>query len=311
MAKSIPAYLKLHDEDGAAPPAAQAGDSGAIAEFCRAFESATGWPLRLPNGAGGDCEADSVLPKLSDSMCSAPVEPGVGISPGHIRVGFNSAARKLTEQSHVAIADAAAAPRAAHRCTAESARGLRDAAERLFNQLARARQIIRRRDAELAARLPVGPRAQEPEQFDRLLKSVLRAGADACECQAAALYTLDDATTSLELRASVGLPSDRLEQPPRPLKGAIADLEALLGHAVALERATAFGPWRVPEDFAAALCVPVSSATTELGTLWLFSDRRRDFTDRQTNLAEIIAGRLAAELERSALLGQLREQQRT
>ena len=142
----------------------------------------------------------------------------------------------------------------------------------------------------------------EPEQFTRLLESVLQAGADSCECQAAALYMLDDATSTLQLRASVGLPVERQSQPPRPLKGAIADLEALLGHSVALERASAFGPWRVPEEFAAALCVPVSSPTIPLGTLWFFSDHPRDFTDRQTNFAEVIAGRLAAELERAILL---------
>ena len=156
--------------------------------------------------------------------------------------------------------------------------------------------------------MPVIARADDSEQLAELLESVLRAGAEACECQAAALYMLDDATTSLKLRSSVGLPVERLLQPPRPLKGAIADLEALLGHAVALERASAFGPWRVPEEFAAALCVPVSSPTIPLGTLWFFSDRPRDFTDRQTNLAELVAGRLAAELERTMLLAQIREQ---
>jgi sigma-B regulation protein RsbU (phosphoserine phosphatase) len=71
---------------------------------------------------------------------------------------------------------------------------------------------------------------------------------------------------------------------------------------VALERAASFGPWRVPEEYPAALCVPVSSPTVPLGTVWFFSDRERDFTDRQTGLAEMTAGRLAAELERAMLI---------
>ena len=115
----------------------------------------------------------------------------------------------------------------------------------------------------------------------------------------------------LQLRASIGLPTERQSQPPRPLKGAVADLEMLLGHAVALERASAFGPWRVPEEFASALCVPVSSPSAPLGTLWFFSDHPRDFTDRQTNLAEVIAGRLVAELERMTLLAQISQQSLT
>jgi serine phosphatase RsbU (regulator of sigma subunit) len=40
----------------------------------------------------------------------------------------------------------------------------------------------------------------------------------------------------------------------------------------------------------------------ELGTLWMFCRDARDFTDRETNLVEIIAGRLASDLEREVLL---------
>ena len=75
-----------------------------------------------------------------------------------------------------------------------------------------------------------------------------------------------------------------------------------MGHAVALERAASFGPWHVPEQFPAALCVPVSSPTIPLGTLWLFSEREREFTSPQSQFAEMTAGRLAAELERSVLI---------
>jgi phosphoserine phosphatase RsbU/P len=280
VTKSIPAYLKLHDENRLEAAAANSDDSALMADLCRTFAAATGQPLELATHKS----ADAKLEKFSDLMCSAPVDPGVGISPGHIELGFDKADG-----------------------SPEAAGQLADAISRLYDQLGRARQIIRHRDAELAAGVPVIARADEPERFAKLLESILRGGAEACECQAAALYMLDDATTTLKLRSSFGLPVERLMQPPRPLKGAIADLEALLGHAVALERASAFGPWRVPEEFAAALCVPVSSPTIPLGTLWFFSDRPRDFTDRQTNVAELVAGRLAAELERATLLAQIGE----
>jgi serine phosphatase RsbU (regulator of sigma subunit) len=83
----------------------------------------------------------------------------------------------------------------------------------------------------------------------------------------------------------------------------MADLEALLGHAVALEsRDDMAGPWRSPELAAAALCVPVSSPTVPLGTLWFFSSRERKFTDDQTNIAEVVAGKIASDLERTVLL---------
>ena len=58
----------------------------------------------------------------------------------------------------------------------------------------------------------------------------------------------------------------------------------------------------MPEDFPAAVCLPVSSPTTLLGTLWVFCNRRRDFNPRQTNVLEVVAGRLASDLEREMLL---------
>jgi hypothetical protein len=303
VTKSIPAYLKLHDENRLGEAAATIDGSAVTADLCRAFAAATGWPLEL---AAHD-EASSESRKLPDSMCSAPDNPGVGISPGHIRLGFEDSGPPGLKPASLARStapDSVLPPL----CSSEAAAQLAESISRLFGQLTAARRIIRHRDAELAAGVPVIARAEQSEQLAQLLESVLRAGAEACECQAAAIYILDDATTSLKLRASFGLPIERLLQPPRPLKGAIADLEALLGHAVALQRASAFGPWRVPEEFSAALCVPVSSPTIPLGTLWFFSDRPRDFTDRQTNLAELVAGRLAAELERAMLLAQIRKQ---
>jgi phosphoserine phosphatase RsbU/P len=50
------------------------------------------------------------------------------------------------------------------------------------------------------------------------------------------------------------------------------------------------------------VCVPVSSPSIPLGTLWLFCNESREFSAEQTNLIEIIAGRLAADLEREMLL---------
>ena len=82
----------------------------------------------------------------------------------------------------------------------------------------------------------------------------------------------------------------------------MADLEALLGHAVVLNDDSLMATWNAPEDFPTAVCVPVSSPTTLLGTLWVFSNEKRDFNDRETNIMEVVAGRLASDLEREMLL---------
>src|SRR5690606_35029530 len=136
------------------------------------------------------------------------------------------------------------------------------------------------------------------------LEAALRGGAQAVGCQAAALYLLDDATTQLKRRSAWGLPIDRFTRPARLLEGATADLEALAGHAIVLADPSVCAEWPRPEAFPAAVCVPVSSATMPLGTLWMFSARSRDFRDEEVNVVEIVAGRIATDLEREVLLAE-------
>ena len=154
----------------------------------------------------------------------------------------------------------------------------------------------------LAAGVPIIVRPGEEKHLAARLQAVLRGGAQAVGCHAAALYLLDESTSHLKLRSSWGLPPERLTDPPRPLQGAMADLEAMLGHAVVLEDTGLVPNWNVPEEFPCAACVPVATAATILGTLWVFCDARRDFNDRETNILEVVAGRLAADLEREMLL---------
>lgn len=181
------------------------------------------------------------------------------------------------------------------------AQKLAEAAGPLLGELAAARRALVAREAELAAGVPVKLKPDEPHLAERL-EAILKGGAQAVGCSAAAMYLLDEATTALKLRAAYGLPATRLLDPPRPLRGAIADLEALAGHAVVLEDTQRLPHWKSPESFPAAACIPISSPSMPLGTFWVFADAPRDFTDEQTNLLEIIAGRLAAELERETLI---------
>ncbi len=148
---------------------------------------------------------------------------------------------------------------------------------------------------------PTAPpaRVRSEQQLDKVLSAVLRSGAVTLKCAAAAIYLLDEETTELSLRQEWGL-KPQGARGPRPLATSLADLEALAGHAVALEDASLLPHWRIPESYPAGICVPISSASEILGTLWIFSDDVRDFNDRQTGFAEIIAGRIAAELEREA-----------
>ncbi len=180
----------------------------------------------------------------------------------------------------------------------------------LLEELLSAQSALWQREAELAAGIPVTLRPEDQRTLAHRLESVLRGGAEAIGCQAAALYLLDDATSHLKLRVGWQLPKRRFWEEPRPLRGAVADLEALVGHAVAIEDTALLPHWKVPEDYRAALCVPVSTTSTPLGTLWFFADTVRDFTPEQTHMAEIVAGRLVADLEREVLVREgLRQRQ--
>lgn len=170
-------------------------------------------------------------------------------------------------------------------------------------ELMRTQRALREREAELAAGIPLAAHAKPQRHLVERLEAVLRAAAEAIGCRAAAVYLLDDATTELKLRAAWGLPEDRLLEPARPLRGAQADLEALAGHAVALEDATLFPHWNLPEpSYAAAVCVPIATPTELLGTLWVFADTKRAFSDHEVNLVEISSGRVASDLERELLM---------
>jgi serine phosphatase RsbU (regulator of sigma subunit) len=312
VAKTKSAKLKLYTEELPKPAPSPLEAVGSLPAVLRSFAAATGWSLSYVHGAATESAAGG----KAGLSWSAPVNPGVGTTLGQLRLepcdaacsaqARPAAGRKRRASRHPQAGSRAATAAGVEKppspAPPEHARALASALAGMLGELVETRHALCEREAELAAGIPLAPRAEEAGHLAARLQAVLRGGAEAVDCQAAALYLLDDATSELKLRSCWGLPADRLTAPARPLQGAVADLEALLGHAVVLEDADLMRHWRVPEDFPAAVCVPVSTPTTILGTLWVYCGRKRDFTARQTNLVEIVAGRLAAELEREILL---------
>lgn len=311
MARTSTKKLKIYTEQPPRNERPQIEALGCLPDVLRAFRTVTGWSLRYV--AGPESKSAPELP------WSAPVNPGVGTSPGHLRLepidsepvlqdkrGRKAeGGRRKTDRRGAGNSLAAEVPAPTPAQTPvnlDAARSLASSIAGMVNELMETRHALWQREAELAAGVPLVPHAEEEQHLAARLEAVLRGGAQALDCQAAALYLLDDATTHLKLRSSWGLPFDRLTAPARPLKGSIADLEALLGHAVVLTDPELMQRWTMPEDFPAAVCVPISTPTMLLGTLWVFSDRKRDFNDRQTNILEVVAGRVASDLEREMLL---------
>jgi len=156
---------------------------------------------------------------------------------------------------------------------------------------------LRQHEETQAATVNVSPAQRNGETLLLLLKE----SAKLADFSAASLYLLDSQQKMLKLRSCWGLPEERLLDPPKPLHESLADVEAILGQIVVINEDYLLESWRVPEDFPMAVCVPVITQQSVWGTLWLFSDQRRDCTEHELSLFEYIAGRLATELEKLTL----------
>jgi hypothetical protein len=249
-----------------------------LQQLCLTLSEVTGWQFH-----------SSPTP-VPDATWSEALRDADGAKEHFCVVRVDASAREIDESRRLLIAESAAI---------QLMKQLYNVAEHIRN----CESALKAREAELAAAIPVGVNlAQEGRLFAERLQAVLRSGTQATRTERAALFVLDDATQFLKLRSHVGLRTEAFLQNPRPLRFAKADLEALAGHAVVLTSSQDFADWCVPEECESAVCVPVSSSTTLLGTLWCFGDASREFSDEQVNMLEIVAGRIAVELEREALL---------
>ena len=186
MTKSFPDYLKLHIEESSALKAPTADIQG-LGAVLRTFQSVTGWQLTYA-GTG------YLEPPGTWSM---PI--GVpGVEDG-----------KLVLTQDESIPTTASLP-------LEKIQPLAQAIGDLVTEMHRTQSTVWQREAELAAGIPVTLRPDEQHQLASRLESVLRGGAEAIGCQAAALYLLDDATSHLKLRAAWRLPKSRFLDAPVP-----------------------------------------------------------------------------------------------
>jgi hypothetical protein len=81
VVKPVPSYLKLQSQDFLVTPPDVEECTG-LYPICQAFTVATGWPLAYRDS----CASDE-----ADLLWSAPVNPGVGASPGPFRIELGRA----------------------------------------------------------------------------------------------------------------------------------------------------------------------------------------------------------------------------
>lgn len=269
-------YLRSFPDDVAIADRESPLILASLPELAKAFQKVTGYQLHFAKPGANLIECVAVFPVQSTYGEKKSPVCVLGIS------------RNLTSVSLIPERD-----------VESLARSLAD----MISEAHQWQLALRQREAELAANVQLTFHDQKNHGLAQQLETILRHGAKAIHCDAAALYLLDHETSFLKMRSVWGLPEDRLTDPPRQLGTALADLEALLGHAVVLNEDEFLAEqWNAPENFRSSICVPVASSTSIHGTLWCFADSYVEFDGTAVNLLEIIAGRIAAELERKALL---------
>ncbi len=272
-----------------------------VAACLKAFAEATGWAVR--SNATKRYSSDSTTRQGEDAAQTS--RPLNGLHGPKAKASEGDAGKTTRWR----LVDAApmdgimSADDLAHfpTVTLEHAEQLLTTMEQLVARLEKAENALRRQEVELATGVSITRGPNEQQELADRFDSILSGSANSIGASAAAVYLLDETTSNLKMRACWGLPTTKLADPPRPLRGALADLESLLGNAVLLEDTLAMPEWPSPEDFASAMVVPIGSSTMPHGTLWFWSDAPRKHSTTDIEIANLAAGRLMSELEKSLL----------
>ncbi|HBE72393.1 MAG TPA: hypothetical protein DDW52_30020 [Planctomycetaceae bacterium] len=290
VAGKLPSHLKIHvEEQAAAEPHSPAVFDAA--EIHAAFTEATGWIPQTIRSTPHMGKSDRLDNEGADGIAAgrkAPLRSRVRlISFDPIDGVLDYDAESLMSASNVV--------------SEEAAWRLYEQIDALSEQLVSLETALQTKEAELATSVAVSIRPDEAEVLSTRLEETLQRSTEQTGSDAAALYLLNDSTSQLEMRSCFGMPASRLAQPARELRGSMADLEALMGNAVLLENTSMAAEWNCPEQYAAAICLPIGSPTMPHGTLWLFSDHVRDFSSTDIEIAKAATEKILADIERSVL----------
>lgn len=178
--------------------------------------------------------------------------------------------------------------------TKSAAKRLAKSANRLAEELAENRKAMRRQEIELAARASLLTE-QDSNRLADQIDQTLADAAEACGCDSAAMYMIDDDTRFLKTRAVFGLPPSRLEDEARELRGSRGDLEAMVRGVVTIDnlQETSIDTWSCPEDVAAGICAVIQQDDVPVGTLWLLRNEQAEFGKAETAAARMAATQLS------------------
>lgn len=174
----------------------------------------------------------------------------------------------------------------------------------LYHQLQQHRDELRLAHTQLALPGRIALAKDRGEKLQRLLTQLLQTACSQFGYESAGIMILDESTTMLVQRVGIGPHFSQANGIGRLLDQSRADIEALSGGVVVLNTRGEVASWQAPVTSRAAVCIPIASLDNLHGTLWLAGETKRELTDSDTNLLEIIAGRIAAELETATVIAQ-------
>jgi phosphoserine phosphatase RsbU/P len=264
VTKTIPNYLRIHRSIERQEPNSSEQPQNLVTSFWNTYSEATGW--RIDSRASRKNNMLELLPAVTSETISGREDEATPV------VGRIAATR------------------------------LANAASNLTEQVLRTRECLRQREAELASSAAmIGVEYDGKVSADQIEQSLTDA-MEACKCDAAALYMLDEDTRYLKTRSVVGLPSERLENPPRELRGSRGDLEAMVQDVVTIDNMTAgsIDTWNSPEPFAAGICVAIKVDDIPIGTLWLFRETITEFSGAESAVARLVATNLSLLLRQAS-----------
>ena len=253
MTKTIPNYLRIHRGIERPESTNSEQSHNVITSFWNSYSDATGW--RIDSRASRNNNTLELLPAVTSET---PHGHDDEFAP---TVGRIAATR------------------------------LAAAASSLTDQVLRIRECLRQREVELASTAAMIGVDYDAKVTADQLEQTLSDAIEACKCDAAALYMLDEDTRYLKARSVVGLPIERLQNPPRELRGSRGDLEAMVQDVITIDNMTSgsIDTWNSPEPFAAGICVAIKVDDIPIGTLWLFRETTTEFGSTEAAIARLVA----------------------
>ena len=257
MTKTIPNYLRIHRGIERPESTNSEQSQNVITSFWNSYSDATGW--RIDSRASRNNNMLELLPAVTSET-----------PHGH------------DDEFAPAVGRIAATRLAA-------------AASSLTDQVLRIRECLRQREVELASTAAMIGVDYDAKVTADQLEQTLSDAIEACKCDAAALYMLDEDTRYLKARSVVGLPIERLQNPPRELRGSRGDLEAMVQDVITIDNMTSgsIDTWNSPEPFAAGICVAIKVDDIPIGTLWLFRKTTTEFGSTEAAIARLVATNLS------------------